>query len=258
MNGRGINMNKDIEIEFESENSSPVVRANSMEEALVHIVQRKDIDPDRLEKFLDLQIRMEKRQAEQAFNEALAKFQGECPIIKKNRKIDFTSKSGSSTKYDYAPLDEIIHIIKPLLSKNGLSYTFDVVAGEFVSVLKTTISHQLGHSKDFTYSFDTIHDDQRMNISQRRKSALTYAKRAGLENALGIVTAGEDDDARRTSETAITEDQINQIKELIVVAKVTPQQFSDRFKVKEIEELSFSGAKKAINALKTRRDACLK
>ena len=39
-----------------------------------------------------------------------------------------------------------------------------------------------------------------MNASQRRKSALSYAKRAGLENALGIATADEDDDAIRATE----------------------------------------------------------
>lgn len=227
----------------------------SIQDALIQIVQRTDIDPDRLEKFLDLQIKMENRQAERAFNDALAEFQGECPVITKNKKTSFTSKSGSTTAYDYAPLDEIISVIKPILSKHGLSYAFDLQETEHISKLLTTIFHKDGFSKTFTYSFDTIHDDARMNSSQRRKSALTYAKRAGLENALGLVTTGEDDDAKRAINNPITPEQISTIKDLLPKATVKEQDFFDKFKITAFAEMDEALAKKAIFQLKARRAA---
>lgn len=230
----------------------------SIQDALIQIVQRTDIDPDRLEKFLDLQIKMENRQAERAYNEALASFQGECPIIKRTKKTDFDSKSGGKVKYDYSPLDEIVYIIKPIMTKHGLSYSFDVKGGEKTSKLFTKIKHKDGHGETSELEFDTFHDDGRMNTSQRRKSALTYIKRAGLENALGIVTAGEDDDAKRAVDNPATKEQLDQIYDLVAKTKSDMKGFCEFLKVNKVEELSEHDAKKAIRALKDKRSACIK
>lgn len=229
-----------------------------MQDALLAIVQRSDIDPERLEKFLDLQIKMENRQAEQAFHAAMAAFQGECPIIKRTKKTDFDSKSGGKVKYDYSPLDEIVFVIKPILARHGLSYSFDLKEGDKTSTLFIDISHKDGFSKRFTYPFDTIHDDGRMNLSQRRKSALTYAKRGGLESALGIVTAGEDDDAKRAIDKGVTESQLSTIREIMGQLKITEKQFFDRMKISDWSALTEYDAKNAIMALKTKRSECTK
>ena len=224
-----------------------------MQLAILDIVKRDDINPEKIEKFLDLQFRLQDRQAEESFNIAMANFQKECPIIPKTKKVNFTSSSGKTTKYDYAPLDEIVHIIKPIMAKNGLSFSFNIEERENLNKLITVISHIDGHTKISSLPFDPIHDDTRMNLSQRRKSALSFAKRAALENALGIVTAGEDDDARRAIDQTITEDQINEINHLIKMTSTNEAQFLKFVKVSRLEELSFFEAKKAIIALKEKR-----
>lgn len=221
----------------------------NVQDALLKVVQRSDIDPERLEKFFDLQIKMENRQREQEFNEALSGFQGECPVIPKSKKVKF-----NTTSYEYAPLDEIVHIIKPFLSKYGLSYSFDTRSEGSTTTLITTIFHKGGHSKQYYYTFDSVGDGGQMNGQQRRKSAMTYAKRAGLENALGIVTAGEDDDARRSSETPASKIQIETIKELMPEAQVTLKMFMEKFG-SDPENLSEKTAKAAINTLRTRKAA---
>jgi hypothetical protein len=224
----------------------------SMQDALIAIVQRSDIDPDRLEKFLDLQIKMENRQAEKAFSEALAGFQGECPIIAKNKKVSF-----GTTKYDYAPLDEIVSVIKPLLSKYGLSYSFDVKTEDKMTVMITTIYHKEGFSKMSYYAFDSLGEGS-MNQSQKRKSAVTYAKRAGLENSLGLVTTGEDDDARRAIDTFISQTQLDEIKSLLIATKSDTAKFLVFLKVEKLETLTEMEAKNAIHMLKEKRALCLK
>ena len=194
--------------------------AKTIESALIEIVQRKDIDPERLEKFLDLQIKMEDRQSQKELFSALALFQGECPIIKKTKKVEF-----KSVKYSYSPLDEIIHIIKPIMLKHGLSFTFNVVTEADQNKLVTAIRHKGGAVVEYDYYYESIHDDQRMNDAQRRKSALTFAKRAALENALGIATADEDDDARRSTEVSITDDQVKEIDSLLAPADTSKEKF---------------------------------
>lgn len=221
--------------------------------ALLNIVQRSDIDPDRLEKFMDLQIKLEERQAEKSFNEAMANFQRECPIINKTKKVDFSSKSGNRTKYDYAPLDEMIHVIKPILTKYGLSYAFDLERDGEENKLLTTIAHIDGHKKSFSYYFDKLHDDNRMNSSQRRKSALTFAKRSALENALGVVTQDADDDAQRAVDNIVTSEQVDEIYNLLRLTDTGQEKFMTAMKIDSIEEMDSALYKKAINMLRRKR-----
>lgn len=60
---------------------------------------------------------------------ALAAFQGENPEIKKTKHVDFIAKTGHRVDYWYAPLDEFVSTIRPLLAKHGLSFTHEE-AGE--------------------------------------------------------------------------------------------------------------------------------
>lgn len=218
----------------------------SIQSALLEIVQRTDIDPERLEKFLDLQIMMEERQAQAALNKALASFQSECPII--TRK-----KQGHNSKY--APLDEIVYQIKPVLDRNGLSFTFNTKKkNESEKEMIVTIRHKDGASFDSVYTFSSIDDGGKMNTSQRIRSANSYAKRTALENALGVVTAGEDDDAGRAIDSPVNAGQLAEIKDLLGVTKTKEDAFLKYLGVENFEGLSFEGGKKAIYALRTKRD----
>mgnify|MGYP006433825109 CR=1 FL=1 len=226
----------------------------SMQDALIRVCQDETINPERLEKFLDLQIKMEERQAKTSFQVALSNFQAECPIIDKTKSVNFTAKSGKTTKYNYSPLDEIVYKIKPILAKNGLSFTFDTekIEGDQIKLL-TTIYHSGGYEKTFSHFFKQFHDDQRMNESQRSKSAITFAKRAALENALGIVTADEDDDMARHVDDPITDDQIEKINTLLEQTKTNLKKFTGHLKVNNLGELSEYEAKKGITQLKQKR-----
>lgn len=214
--------------------------------ALLEVVKRPDIDPERMEKFLDLQIKIEDRQAKKQFYEAMAGFQDECPIITRSKKVSF-----KSVDYSYAPLDEMVYVIKPVLKKFGLAFSFNTEnKTDKLTDLHTKITHTGGHFEVSQLEFDTIHDDDRMNSSQRRKSALSYFKRAGLENALGIVTQGDDDDAVRSAKQGISEEQIKTIKQLMIDTDTTEDKFFHFLQTDSLSTLSSSDAKRAINALK--------
>lgn len=222
----------------------------SLQEAIIQIVQRVDIDPDRLEKFLDLQIKMENRQAEAALNKALTEFQAECPIIPKTKKAHNSN---------YAPYDEIKHIVKPIAHKHGLSWTFSVNdKSETEKEMIVTVRHILGAQFQSRYSFPSMDDGGKMNSSQRTKSSNSYAKRAALENALDIATAEMDDDAKRATDTPATNEQLAIIRDLMVKANVTEDMFTKKYLINSMEELTSHDAKIAILALKVRRTACIK
>lgn len=227
--------------------------ALTIQDALFSIVTNKDIDPERLERFIDLQIKVEEIQAKKDYYNAISSFQSECPIIKRTKKVDFASSSGGRVKYDYAPYDEIAFIIKPITSKYGLGYSFDVeIISEKEHKLITIIKHKNGYSEKSYYYYDPIHDDKRMNLSQRRKSALSFAKRSGLENALGIATTNDDDDARRAIDTMASEDEISTILSLSKKTNTDVVKITDFLGVESIENISKFDAERAINLLKTK------
>jgi hypothetical protein len=214
--------------------------------AIIEIVKRTDIDPERLEKFLDLQIKMEARQAERDYNEALAAFQGECPIIPKTKNVNF-----KSVNYDYTPIEEIVGVIRPILQKYKLSFSFNVKEATEADKMEliTKIRHASGHCEETSYFFNKYHDDERMNKSQQAKSAVTYSKRAALENALGIVTEKEDNDARKTP-SEMTSEQLAEINTLLKETKSDTTKVLKFIGAESLESLNGAQAKKAIHALK--------
>lgn len=225
---------------------------NSVEMALLEIVKRPDIDPDRLEKFLDLQIKMEERQSKAKFFDALSSFQGECPIISKSKRVKF-----KSVDYNYSPLDEMAEVIKPILNKWGLSYSFNLrdSGNESLVELITTVRHRGGHSEETSYFFNRYHDDDRMNKNQKAKSSVTYAKRAALENALGIVTGDNDDDGQGL--TGITEDQSKTIRFLLKELDRKEDTFLDYCagvfgsEIKSIDQMNSKQAQESISFLQS-------
>ena len=217
----------------------------TLQSAIIEIVKNPDIDPVRLEKFLDLQERMENRQADKDLTLALSEFQRDCPIINKTKKGHNSS---------YAPLDEIVYAIKPVLAKHGLSYSFNTrKTGEKTSAITTTIRHVGGGVYQAEYEYLSADDGGKMNSAQKLKSALTYARRAALELALGLVTQGEDDDAKRGIDKMISIDQIEAITDYANKTDTPPDGMLKYLKVESLDDLTFNEAENAIKILKQKR-----
>lgn len=119
---------------------------------------------------------------------ALAKAQGEFPVIPKDSEVEVKSKEGKTLyKYKYADLTTIISATRPAMSKAGLSFTQGVVPGGFV----TTIMHESG--EELVTGF--IPCSVPTNADMKQVAGLiTYVKRISLTAALGV-SADEDVDA---------------------------------------------------------------
>ena len=81
--------------------SKALVPATPME--LIAQAVKSDLDPDKLEKLMDLQERWVANQAKRDYGGALVGFQGDCPVIPCTKEV--TGQKGF--KYKYAPLDRI-------------------------------------------------------------------------------------------------------------------------------------------------------
>lgn len=148
-----------------------------------------------MERLFDLQRKWQADQARAAFVQAKATFQGDCPVIKKTKKV--LNRDGKTVRYMYAPIDSVIEQIKKPIAENGLSYAWDVIKeGENMKVT-CTLTHVKGHSETSTFEIPIVASEF-MTSPQSYATAQTYAKRYTLLNVLGIGTAEEDTDANDT------------------------------------------------------------
>lgn len=128
--------------------------------------------------------------AKAAYDAALSGFQSECPVILKKVK-------GATGAYKFAPLDEIMPTVQPLLSKHGFSFsiTSEVEKDWIKACCKVT--HSLGHFEISEFKVPTDTRNTMMTEPQRYGGSLTFAKRYAFCNAFGIMTGDEDRDAAR-------------------------------------------------------------
>lgn len=140
-----------------------------------------------LERLMAIRLQLNQESSKQAYDEAFAAFQAECPPIQKK-------KAGYKGSYNYAPLEDIIPIVQPLLRKHGFSFSVDTpIENDDKGVTAIfELRHKAGHSeqKRFRVPLDTR--ATLMNAPQQFGAACSYAKRYVLVNALGILTADED------------------------------------------------------------------
>lgn len=163
-------------------------------------VERGVQDVATLDKLMAVRRELVAERAKVAFDSALAGFQSECPVIVKRKAV--MNKDGKATRYRYAPLDQIINQVRPLLAKWEFSFQVDCEVTNDGKLIKATctITHKLGHSQLSTFPAP-IDREAYMNEPQRFASALTFAKRYAFCNAFGIMTGDQDDDATGVTKT---------------------------------------------------------
>ncbi len=155
---------------------------------------KNNLPVETMEKLFALREKVKAAQAKEAFDSAMSKFQGECPVIKK-KKDGGKTKSGI-VAYKFAPIDYIVSQTKDLIAKNGFSYkTNSETSLEKVKVT-IIVKHEFGHSEDTSVEVPLGTKTDIMSAPQVVAAALTFAKRYAFLNAFGIMTGDEDTDAK--------------------------------------------------------------
>jgi hypothetical protein len=153
-----------------------------------------------LERLMALAKDMKAIRAKEAWHEAMAEFQRTCPPITKTKKADIQTTRGSYS-YRYAPLDEIMEVVRPIMGGLGLSVCWSSRIEANGVAVNCRISHVLGHSEDSGEVRMPIAGAEERgggNPAQRVGSALSYAKRYSFLSSSGL-TPEDDDDAQGTT-----------------------------------------------------------
>lgn len=160
---------------------------------LIVRAQDANASPEVLEKYLALYERWREGEAKRAYNNAIAAAQAEIPVIGKNREVDFQTQKGR-TNYRYEDLAGVERIVKPVMTKHGLSYRWRTKIENAAILVTCIVSHRDGHSEE-NMLVGPADTSGNKNPIQAIGSTQTYLQRYTLKAALGLATS-EDTDGR--------------------------------------------------------------
>lgn len=191
--------------------------------AILAMIERAARDPsvdiDKMERLVQMQERVLKRNAEQAFNESMKAAQEDMPRVVRDA-------ANSSTNSKYARLETVAKAINPIVTRHGFSMSFGTAESPLPAHYRVTclVSHIGGHSRD--YFADVPSDMTGMKGTQNKTathafgSTMSYGRRYLTLLIFNVALVNEDDDGNRASGGATIDDaQVQEISDLLTKTK---------------------------------------
>jgi phage single-strand DNA binding protein len=124
--------------------------------------------------------------------EALARAQANFDQVKKSGKANIPTKSGGNYSYNFAKLSDVLAATVPALNAEGIFFSqkpnYSLSSNAPMVTIVSTLSHKSGAS----ISYESIPLFYNMNDAKQAGSVMTYLRRYGACQLLGI--EGDDDD----------------------------------------------------------------
>lgn len=154
---------------------------------LERVAANPDVDVAKLERLIAMQERILDRNAQAAFDAAFADMQAEIPAIAEKSKTD---------KAWYAPLEDIVETVRPILHKHGfaLSHSTSYPDPKRVKVVGI-LTHRQGYARRSEFEADADTSGSK-NAIQALGSSTSYGRRYTTMDLLGITTRRADDDGQ--------------------------------------------------------------
>lgn len=151
--------------------------------------------------------------------EALARAQGNFDQVKKSGKANIPTKSGANYSYNFAKLSDVLSATVPALNAEGIYFSqhpnYSLNGNGAMVTIVSTLSHKSGAS----ISHESIPLFYNMNDAKQAGSVMTYLRRYGACQLLGI--EGDDDD---DAHVATMNNSYNNYKSKQPAAKQAPRQ----------------------------------
>ena len=151
--------------------------------------------------------------------EALARAQANFDQVKKSGKANIPTKSGGNYTYNFAKLSDVLAATVPALNAEGIYFSqhpnYSLNGNGAMVTIVSTLSHKSGAE----LSHESIPLFYNMNDAKQAGSVMTYLRRYGACQLLGI--EGDDDD---DAHVATMNNSYNNYKSKQPAAKQVPRQ----------------------------------
>lgn len=163
-------------------------------EMVERVASNPDIDADKIQKILDMQIQVMDRTARDEFYAAMNRVQAELPAV-------YRDAENKQTNSRYSKIETIAKAIKPIYTKHGFSTSFseDKSDGDGYIRIRGVLRHCNGHSEDHYYvdlPVDNVGIHGKVNKTMVHGTASTfqYGRRYLTLFMFNVTTDDDDDD----------------------------------------------------------------
>jgi hypothetical protein len=194
-----------------------------------------------MERLMAMHERMQGRQAQAEFADALASLQADLPSI--------GERGDAAGRYKFALWEDINQAIKPILHRHGFALAFRTDTADGVKVTGV-LSHRNGHREETSITLPADPSGNK-NAVQAVASSVSYGKRYTAGALLNLTSHGEDDDAFAATSDFITEAQEIALRERLEACGANLPGFLKFLKVDALSKIrakDFGKASKAIEA----------
>jgi hypothetical protein len=202
-------------------------------ELLMRMLSDPNIPADKMDIVIRARREVIEDEAREAYQFHFAQFASELPPVERDGTVDL---GGGKGKYPFTTYEQMDSVLRPLLTKYGLSLQFWSSAPESKEIV---VVHGAligwGWQREATYPVPPDTGPGR-NALQARGSAQTYAKRYIADLLCNVVRKGKDDDGRTTLRDLIDAAQLAMLEDLIKKTKTDAKTFLATM-VTDIEEL---------------------
>jgi len=234
----------------------PLAPAPSESAAILSVIERMavnpDIDPDRIEKFIQLKERMDRTVAEKAFNAAMAAAQTDMSVVAVNA-------TNTQTRSRYATYDQLDRALRPIYTKHGFALSFDEADSpkdEHVRIV-CIVSHIDGFSRNYHRDMPADGKGAKggdvMTKTHAAGAAASYGMRYLLRGIFNVAVGEEDRDGNAPKAAPkITDAQVKALRDLIGKAGTTVEKFCEVGKIEALPDLPAADFDRAVSWLNDR------
>jgi hypothetical protein len=209
--------------------------------------------PEALAQLVALKERIDRRNAELEFAQAMVAFQQTCPAIPRTSTAKIATRSGVGYEYKFADFEQIVETVRPHLQRHGLSFTFDSKTDGKMLTCTATLRHINGHSVDSSFTLPT-ETASAMSAQQAVGAALTFAKRQCIVSVLGLSLTDPSPDGDRDLST-LSDEQAATIKSMLDEVPAYRAKFLTWQGVEKVEDIPARRYNAAVAALNAKRRA---
>lgn len=227
---------------IDAEAPAPVPQGDAFVALFERLARDPSIDPARIQQFLVMKREEEDRQAQRAYNAAMAAAQAALIPVARN-------KNNSQTSSKYADLAAIAEAALPIINGHG----FGISCSEFRSDRENhlgvacDVTHAGGHGRHYEFHIPMdgtgLKGNPNKTATHAYSSSLTYGRRYAMCAVFNIATKDDDGNAAggKAPPERITEAQVKELNDRIQKAKepaATIQIIFERFKIDNIADLT--------------------
>ena len=201
-----------------------------------------EIPVEKMEQLFALHQKIEADKSRREFDAAFAQMQPELPII---------AKSAKAHNAAYAPWEDIVEDITPIIARHGFGLSFRVKTESNSLGVTCILSHKCGHREETGYTLP-LDTSGSKNAIQAIGSSTSYGKRYTACALLNIVTRAEDDDANGAfAAETIERDHVKVLEDLLVQSGLDRERLLRHWQIEDLPDIrpeKFNAAKMFLHA----------